>query len=153
MSDVVVRGLTLWRPWPWAMALDKPIENRPWKPPVWLISNWVALHAGLTFDAEAFDDMKNGLYTEAAKTVPPKAEHPSGVIVAVGRLTGYFEKHTLFVNEKTGGTYAFGPVCWRFPVRHKLERPVPHRGAQGLWKIQPDALAAIMEQVDLETAQ
>lgn len=33
----IVRGLTLWRPWPAAFThADKRVENRPWRAPRWL---------------------------------------------------------------------------------------------------------------------
>jgi hypothetical protein len=45
-----IRGLTLWRPWPWSILVgSKRIENRPW----WhknVEGSWIALHAGKRWD-------------------------------------------------------------------------------------------------------
>ena len=46
----IIRGLSLTRPWPFAFVngpepLQKRVENRSWKPPQFIIGNYLALHA------------------------------------------------------------------------------------------------------------
>ncbi len=43
----IIRALTLHRPWDRYMAHGrKPIENREWMPPEWMLQQLIALHAG-----------------------------------------------------------------------------------------------------------
>jgi len=46
-------ALTLWQPWA-DLVIDeiKPVENRGWAPPTWLIGQPFAIHAGRTYDPE-----------------------------------------------------------------------------------------------------
>ena len=65
MSDLrgmPIRGLTLWRPWPWAFThADKRVENRPRKPPAYMIGGYLALHSGKHFDHSALVAMQEGM--------------------------------------------------------------------------------------------
>lgn len=60
MSDVPLRALTLWRPWPCAILWLPPderkgVENRPWKPWLDVIGKRIAIHAGRFVDDGAAD--------------------------------------------------------------------------------------------------
>jgi hypothetical protein len=53
----MLRALTLWRPWPWAIlraarGKRKLIENRDWSLPKALIGVPILIHAGKKWDAE-----------------------------------------------------------------------------------------------------
>lgn len=139
----LVRGLTLWRPWPWAfLHADKPVENRTWAPPAWMIGGWVALHAGKHFDTDAANSMANGYFGDAAKAVPIEpATHPHSVIVAVAPLVGCKGRPA-----RLACPWSFGPKCWLLPPErlHPLALPVPCRGARGLWRL-PDPVFAQVE--------
>lgn len=144
-----IRGLTLWRPWPWAFThADKRVENRPWPAPRWIVGGYVALHAGKTFDKDAARDMHDHCYTAAADNVPTDpAAHPDSVIVAVARVTGCH----VHIGAPPKGTepipWAFGPYVWELPDVVTLGEPVPCRGAQGLWKLPPDVLERVAAQM------
>ena len=57
MSEQIIRGLTLWRPWDVAMRdLGKPIENRDWPPPESVQGQLIALHSGKTWDDDGASD-------------------------------------------------------------------------------------------------
>ena len=139
-----IRGLTLIRPWLWAFLHGgKRCENRTWRPPETIVGGYLALHSGLKFDRGTALAMRDGLYGARAKMVPLEdGEHPSGVIGAVARLTGYHLHADDYPSD-----YEFGPVVWRTPVVFPLPKPVPCRGAQGLWKLPDDVFEAVARQV------
>lgn len=50
-SVTALRALTLWRPYCQAIVTGaKPVENRSWMPPEWLVGHEFAIHAGLQYD-------------------------------------------------------------------------------------------------------
>jgi hypothetical protein len=130
-------GLTLHRPWSWAMVHgSKRIENRSWPPPADLIGGYIALHAGKTWD-----------YEGAAKviTVHPEmprsaGEHPLGVI-GVARLAGVVQDAGEVTAEQQ--RWFFGEFGWVLADVVALPKPVPCRGFQGLWPLPVDVLARV----------
>jgi hypothetical protein len=61
-----IRGLSLWRPWPWAFLNGpedrrKRIENRGWAPPKWMTGQYLALHAAQHWDKEAVEFIEEQL--------------------------------------------------------------------------------------------
>ena len=142
-----IYGLSLWRPWPWAFVngpdyQQKRVENRTWKPPAGV--EWLALHAAKRWDDEgaAYIERATGLQ------VPPDAEHPSGQIFAVCRLTHVFELE--WPSDVEGypdcvSLWAFGPFCWVVDDVLPLVNPVPCPGAQWLWKL--SGRPGLLEQV------
>jgi len=144
----LVRGLTLWRPWPWAFVhAGKRIENRDWPAPKWMIGGYLALHAGKHFDHHACADMREGLFSAAARACPEdKHAHPDSVVFAIAQVTGFYKLQT--PHPRRGkDPFAFGPYVWQTPDVIVLPRPVPCAGKQGLW-ILPDAVfAQVAEQL------
>jgi hypothetical protein len=54
-----MRALTLWAPWGTAIAtLGKDVENRPWKPPDWILGERIAIHEGQTVDRAAVEKLE-----------------------------------------------------------------------------------------------
>jgi hypothetical protein len=125
-----IRGLTLQRPWPWAIFhAGKPIENRTWQPPRSMIGQYLAIHAGQTWDkagARWIED-KFGL-------VVPKDE--GGAIVGVVRLAG--------VVEESDSPWFVGPFGWELTDRIAIE-PVKCSGKLGLWKPSDEVLEQVRE--------
>jgi hypothetical protein len=86
-------ALTLWQPWAYVVAGGwKPVENRDWPPPAWLLGRYFAVHAGARYseaDALWMRDERERLGLPHA----PPAEHgiARGAIVAVARLAGAVE--------------------------------------------------------------
>jgi hypothetical protein len=139
-----IRGLTLWRPWPWAFThAGKRVENRPWKPPSTILGGYVALHAGLKFDHGACVGMQEGLFGPAAATINPRdTAHPQSVIVAVAKVEG-FKEH---VGDPEG--WAFGPFVWKMPNLMILPAHIPCKGAQGLWRLPDGVFNAVADQME-----
>ncbi|RKH99005.1 hypothetical protein D7Y15_39335 [Corallococcus sp. AB030] len=134
MGEVRIRGITLWRPWGWAVVhADKDVENRGPRFPAPPVGSWLAIHNGKTWDQDNADAMAS----EFGLRVPTEAEHPAGAIIGVARVEA--------VTRKT----AFRPSRWymgetglwladRTPIQ-----PVACRGAQGLWVLPDEVLRLV----------
>ncbi len=123
-----IRGLTLIRPWPWAIfKAGKDVENRGWTPSMSQLKpgDWIAIHAGVKWDNDAAV-----FYVPDA---PPKAQHPSAVIVGLVRYTGF--------TEACPSPWFFGPYGWQWDKAIELAEPIPHNGALGLWTLEAAAYA------------
>ena len=144
----VVRGLTLWRPWPWAFHVGKRVENRTWALPRNLQGCWLALHAGHRWDHEAAERMRAGDFGPAALACPPGrgAGHPEGVITALAKVRGSVPYQHLAPHMQDD-PWAFGPWCWVISEYVELAQPVPATGAMGLWRLPPELWAAVEAQV------
>jgi hypothetical protein len=127
----IIRGLTLWQPHAWCVArAGKDVENREWALPPWMRGQYVAIHAGKTFDQEAAEVLR-----EHGIPVPEQRAMPQSAIVAVARA----------VDDSTQPT---GSFWWSGPHGHLLAEavaiePVPCSGAKGYWKLPPDVLAEV----------
>jgi hypothetical protein len=136
-----VKALTLLRPWSHAISHGpKRIENRTWKPPAWLVGRHFAIHAGKGWDTDCADVADRATESYAS---PPQAWCPTG-IVAVATIALVTTPDNV---EAQDLPWAFGPWCWVLRDVIALPEPVPHRGAQGLWDISPDAVAIVREMV------
>ena len=146
----IIRGLTLWRPWPWCFIhAGKRVENRKWPPPKSIRGGWLALHAGKRFDRQACDAMRAGRFDPRAVDVPERPEdHPHSRIVAVGRLESCYQldAQRRRLNPYTD-PWAFGPYVWELQDLQQLPDPVPCLGAQGLWKLPDDVFELVRAQV------
>jgi len=126
-----MKALTISQPWASLIASgEKFVENRTWR------TNYrgtLAIHAGL-----------------GSKYLKNKelAEYETGAIVAVAWLSACFNlsiskslDYPEVRSEGCGYTfgeisrhkYAEGPVCWVLEGVTKLSKPIPCKGAQGLW--------------------
>ena len=149
-------ALTLWPEWAWAICnLGKDVENRDWKRDD-MIGQWLCIHAGKhiggrpgrTAELEGWDSLAcvAGLvgkdladYTESDSAIRPAVS----AIVAVCKVGG-------FLHGPPVGWYMGAPgYGWQLRDVRALARPVPCKGAQGLWPLPPDVLAAVREQLSI----
>jgi len=144
LEGFVMRGITLNRPWPWAILhAGKRVENRGWPPPKWMIGQWLAIHAGKTFTPAAARHMAAGEIggslddCRALRCPQSASDHPIG-IVAVARLVGSVGADTMNIQQTGQASWAFGPHCWQFDDVRELPEPIPCRGQQGLWTLPLD---------------
>lgn len=143
-------GLTLWQPWAWLVSTGaKPVENRPWAPPVSLYGRHIAIHAGMK------DDAKSRAFIRKAGVTIPK-ELTFGAIVATARVVGLMQGSPSCTttgpmvegHRWTGETslaaarWYFGPFGW---LLHEIVaiQPVQCRGFQKLWGLPPDVLGRV----------
>lgn len=128
VEQTKIRGLTLQRPWEYAIFnLGKDVENRTWRPPVSMIGQYLAIHAGQTYDKAGarWIEQKFGL------VIP---ETQGGVIVGVVKLADV-------VTESTSPWFV-GPFGWVLAEKVAIE-PVPCSGKLGLWALPDDVLEQV----------
>jgi len=132
-------AITLWQPWAWAIAYaGKRVENREWHPWPRLIGQLIAIHAGMRWDSEAYEDLLE--YFKAP--CPPKKESVFGAIVAVARLDRSEKKDGIFI--KPEDPWFCGPIGWRLSKVRRFE-PVHCKGTQGFWRVEGPVLNLVRE--------
>ncbi len=165
-----LQALTLIQPWAHAIAyLGKRIENRTWAPPAHLLGRWIAIHAGKKLDRQALEDLvieRGHAPADVIGATITVRGMAGGAIVAVARLDGWVRSEGFLERRATAATFPLltpyeaneragqivldrwwcGPVGWVLGDVRRLDDPVPHVGAQGLWFVSPEACRAIREQ-------
>lgn len=148
-----MKALTLWRPWPWAIFYpigeqSKPVENRTWPPPRWIIGKQIAIHACKRYDEDSAEDIADFLEMNQL----PKESFDQGII-GLAVVDRFISGGILGSKPNRPGDPLFkshwycGPYGWSLSDRILLPRPVPCRGAQGLWDIPLDVIEQIAKQV------
>lgn len=135
-----MKALTLWQPYSYAVAhLDKRIENRGWMPPKWLIGQTLAIHAGKKIDQDAVEAIEDelGIVIEPDMIV-------NGAVESVVTVKGYV---TEMRPTNPQSRWFGGPFGWVLADTKPLRRPVPCRGAQGLWNLPEDVAAEVLAQI------
>ncbi len=159
-------ALTCHPEWAWAIAHfkynPKRHENRSWPPPERILNKWIALHAGkhiggrpgerhlleglteLREDAEnAEEDLLDRI--SAGGGIPVYSELipeiKTSAIVALIKVSGYH------AGEGRAWFRGHPWIGWVISECVTLPEPVPCKGAQGLWTVPPDVLAAVRAQL------
>jgi hypothetical protein len=122
-----MKALTLFRPWDILIGRGiKKIENRPWAPGRRLAAGErFAIHAGKHFDENCIA-MAQHLGVPVSLFTGKVAE---SAITAVVTYAG--------VVTESEDEWFFGPFGWILESPITLDRPVPCRGALGLWTVPP----------------
>lgn len=136
-----IMALTLHAPWGWAIAhAGKTIENRNWKPPGWMTGRYLAIHQGKTYDDDAHWTIK---LAAPGVTTPEPDECRTG-IVAIARLRGYVTEGPRLAEASK--RWFVGKYGWVLSDVVALQRPIPCRGAQGLWPLEIALIAELRAQ-------
>lgn len=147
-----MKALTLKHPWAYCIChLGKRIENRSWQPPKSLIGQRIAIHGG---EAPKSKPSKARVLDEALRLIHQYGRH-IGVhdadyedVVMTGIVAVVTLKGVLGPNEgrvlawKDDGFYG-----WKLSDVVVLDRPVPCKGAQGLWDVPEDVMRLVDEQL------
>ena len=113
------------------------IENRT----VSLPAGWIAIHTGVgKLDPEHERKVRSLL-----PNVPPEALLPHGCIVGACRIDRATSVQACMGTDAQ--VWATGPVCNVVGAVCKLSRPVPHKGALGLWPIDAAVLVSVQAQL------
>lgn len=152
-----MRGITIRQPHAWAVVHADKVENRT-RNIAGSYRGWVAIHAGLA-------PYEQGNASSRAHRAAHGTETPTtivfGAVIAIARLVD--------VHHADRRDECWAPLCDGTPVdswrcspfalpgnfhliwadRTPLARPIPWRGALGLWTVPADLEAAIREQVTL----
>jgi hypothetical protein len=168
-------ALTLHRPMDWALVIPpdphrKDVENRVWPAPSDVIGKHICIHSGQKWDA-GYAAMVERLLGEAVK-MPTEDAWPGGRIIGCVRVVdvvtpedvhSYARRHGMLGGMMDGESdfddYAISPSPWAVPgMCHWLtakpiilENPVPHVGAQKLWRVTDLAEQRVREQVPSTT--
>ena len=144
-------ALTLKHPWPFAVArLGKRIENRIWRPPPSLLKpgDWFALHGGI--QPRGRDDLEE--IAAMARCLIADRGHlldlgpGDDVTLRDAIIPGVFAVCRLGPVLTASTDYWFdGPIGLSLLDLVVLPEPVPCRGAQKLWRLPDDALAAVRD--------
>ncbi len=150
----MMRALTLWQPWAWAIvAGHKLVENRPWPPPANLWADEViAIHAGKTWDDGGAESILE-LLDLAEFPVDPLVT-AAGAVVGVARVSNFVrvnsshhQHHPADALTDEERRWFFGPYGWVLRDVRRLDVAVPCRGYQMLWKLPDDVEAEVRRQL------
>jgi hypothetical protein len=146
-----VKALTLWRPWPWAIfhappIVSKPIENRGWPPPDWVLGQRIAIHAGMIVDdagTQATILNRCGWPTPGS----PKHFYDMGVI-GVATVKNFFRSYEEVAHAlgPAAAVWWIGEYAWHLTDRIALAKPVPCKGFQKLWNLPTEVERQVLEQ-------
>lgn len=147
MSEIFcndMRAISLKQPWLYAIThLGKRIENRTWRPPAFMISRRIALHASGRKDQREWVAAEKIHGSEIPQILP------FGAIVATAVITDWFTKESqtkeMWWPEQE--KWFFGPHGWVFDAVHVLDEPLPCKGKLGLWRIPDDIEGQIKYQL------
>lgn len=138
----LLRGITLTHPWAWCVAhARKDIENRTWHPERQggRVGMFLAIHGGAVPDggARKTEQLEDLAYVQRylldidqrAEATWERVAIPG--IVAVARLAAV-------VQDSSSIWAAHDQYHWQLADVVTLPEPIAHKGAQGLWQVQPD---------------
>jgi hypothetical protein len=156
-----MKALTLIQPWAWCIThAGKRVENRTWSVGALAVVERLAIHAGLRTDIDA-------LVALAAEGLEPAGNMSLGAVVATAQLVacvegnadeyrfaqrwasksvGDFRLRVHRLIRERDGLWFSGPIGWVLDNVLVMPRPIPARGAQGLWTLPPDVAAQVAEQ-------
>ena len=145
-------ALTLHQPWASLICRGpKRVENRTWAPPEDLIGKRIWIHAGKTFDAEAFAHVFPGGVVDSPEW--RQCGRDLGKILGSARVAGWYCNQTGDGRAVTASTetveaalaseWFSGPIGWVLDRVQRLVVPVPWRGAQKLWRVPPELLSVL----------
>lgn len=124
-----MKALTVCQPYAHLIALDeKPVENRTWAT---TYRGPLAIHAGMS----------------RAWLEGPEGNLVFGAVVAVATLSEVLA-HAKLPPDLRDHRHSLGPVCWVLTNVKRLPRPVPCRGAQGLWNLPTDVYGDVRAQLE-----
>jgi hypothetical protein len=135
----IVRALTLYQPWAWAVAAGlKTVENRKWAPWKGLLApdtqTWIVIHAGATYEKAGELFLK-----DKGVALDPVGSRIKGAHLGVGRLVDCV--------TKSADPMFFGPYGWILRDLRLLEQPISTPGQMGLWELPPAHYVDVINQI------
>ena len=131
-----LRGLSLWQPWASLVAIQaKHFETRSWA---------TDYRGPIVIHAAKFKGELDWYYLSPFEEILRAAgiDHisklPLGVGLCTADLTAIYRvedvRDVLDERERAFGNYADKRFAWKLENVHPFDRPIPARGAQGLWE-------------------
>jgi len=156
-----MRVLTVRQPWAWAIVHGgKDVENRsrslgPYR-------GLVAIHAGLTLDLDALDELSAGGHRALGDAILARTPEDLITMTEVGTVIGVVNLWAMHSAQPWccpnlgvppfGGPWA-QPDHWHlnFTNPRPLAHPIPTRGRLGLWRPNNELAAAVRRQLEEAT--
>lgn len=136
-----MKALSVHQPWAWALLhAGKDVENRTWET---RYRGPLAIHASKTRDSYDAQNAAAWL-TLFGVELPAWEDLATGAIVGVVDLVDCVQVPVGvpgYVPGRGKSPWAQGPWLWVVENPRPLAKPVPYRGAQGLFNV-PDKLVA-----------
>lgn len=145
-----IPAITIRPPWSWAISHGpKRIENRSWTRSY---RGPLAIHAGKNWDTVAeYNRHVDQAWRAAGHTTPgPRPGHSQvalGAIVAVADLVDICTVRGGYTDCDCGEWAVPFQCHWKLANVRPLAEPVPCRGAQSLWPLPADVVAAVRAQL------
>lgn len=158
-----MKAITLWRPWP-AMIVHAPedkakrVENRSWRPPLALVGQRIAIHAGEHLDHRALSECARRLGSAMPSEALATAKGIVGT-VRVASVTTAAEVETRMnrLHLEWGCNlcnwpeadrlwhsqvwrWFVGPFGWLVDEVRALPEPIRCQGRQGIWTVPAELL-------------
>lgn len=164
LKDHQILGLTVRSPWAELEARGiKPIENRGWPPPDWMLGRYLAIHASPTWDTHGVQYVRD--HIERFAVDPPLQQECVYGVIAVARLVGWVQRTESGPPRtvKMLPGFAFGDnvdangtsLDWRWLMRMyeygwvlrdvRRIKPVACAGRQKLWPLPRFVYASVRE--------
>jgi hypothetical protein len=130
-----MKALTIKQPWIYAILREgKDIENRSWQRS---FRGWVALHASATPQRIA--------HFPRSLRIPDLRTLDYSAICGVARVVDVVTKsRSKWFWRPTDGSVNYG---WVLEDVTALEKPIPCKGALGLWEVPPGVFREVQRQV------
>jgi hypothetical protein len=127
-----LKAITLIRPWAWAIChAGKRVENRSWHPPLKVIGQRIAVHAGKKYDHRDAEWIQATFNVK----VPAESLQPTGIVATALLSEIVMDRDKPWTEHRR---WYFGPYGWVLEDVRPLPEPIPCRGAQGLWDVPAD---------------
>ncbi len=118
--------MSIRQPWAWAILYgDKRVENRTWYT---AYRGPIFIHAGLTVDRRAFEDLEATIRAVAA----PRPPAVCGALIGVATIIDCVRQEEV---PRELASWAVGPWCLILDHVAPLAEPVPMRGQLGLFSV------------------
>lgn len=155
-----MKAICLWQPYASLVVIGaKKIETRTWAPSfrgdvAVLATAWAPKDAEAKALVEPFASAlrEGGLEPTAL---------PRGAVLGVVRVTNCFEvnhldalkarREVLTKREEAFGDYSAGRWCWTLENPRVLAEPIPCRGRQGLFDLDPSIVARVLDALAVRT--
>ena len=148
-----MKALTLQQPWASLVAHHlKKFETRSWPMPESVLGEDLAIHASGKLTPFARGLCFQDRFREALNIMGFLPEDlPLGAIVAVVRpvrcVTTATAVRQVSPTERAFGDFSPGRHATELAHIRRLSRPVPCRGALGIWEVPPDVAERVLVQV------
>ena len=145
-----MKALSIKQPWVFAITdLGKRVENRTWPPPLYVIGEYIAIHASKGIDSNGYP----AVVRISGGAPPIMDEIVCGAIVATARIVGWLDEKGRgnLIDPSQGhmvdDPWFMGPIGWLLDDVRKVGA-YECKGRLGLWNVPSDIAVKISEETD-----